>query len=163
MTCGENSSNLITQVSESIIIFYIITVSLAITDTSAWEQMDATFKSWLYYSVVHPLIWDNLEALFRDNTHSRVMELNNELRNITIRESSITNYFNKFSHNIKAKVPGKNLVIYAIKDLSPKLTQMLKKEELLMKRDEARFVHETYSDRTSSLTTLNTQHNPGTH
>lgn len=166
-----------------------------VNDKAEWEEMDAIVKGWIYGTLAQPLlqsiikknttahdVWTNLEKLFRDNKDTRAMELDTELRNITLGDSSINDYFNRITkladmlENIDAKVPDRNLVIYAINGLSskydsvatvirhqkpfPTLSEarsMLSVEEQLMKLNDARGVSATHADHSSSPTALTAQ------
>lgn len=70
------------------------TTSKGPTDVD-WDNLDNLVKSWLYGTmtqslltmIFHPKstaqsIWDDLETLFRDNKHSRAIELDNELHSL---------------------------------------------------------------------------------
>lgn len=104
-----------------------------------WTRMDSIVKSWLYgtlsTSLLHMIfqksasafdIWNNLEKVFRDNKRSKIIQLDRELRNITLGTSSITNYCNKIKtladqlDHMGAKVDEANLVAYTINGLSQK-------------------------------------------
>lgn len=62
----------------------------------------------------------------RGNKDAKAIQLDNELRNITIGDSTLTEHCTRIMtmanllDNIDAAVPEKNLVMYTINDLSPK-------------------------------------------
>ncbi|XP_052627837.1 uncharacterized protein LOC128134298 [Lactuca sativa] len=74
----------------------------------AWVRKDSIVKSWLYATLsIPPLnmifkkqttafeIWENLEKVFRDNKASKIIQLDRELKNISLGNSSIIKYYNK--------------------------------------------------------------------
>ncbi|XP_023771823.1 uncharacterized protein LOC111920481 [Lactuca sativa] len=71
-------------------------------------------------------MWTNLEKIFRDNKSTKVIQLDRELRNITLGNSNITNYCNKIKslvdrlEHMDAKDPETNLVTYMLNGLSSK-------------------------------------------
>ncbi|CAH1429497.1 unnamed protein product, partial [Lactuca virosa] len=71
-------------------------------------------------------IWEDLEALFRSNKDAKALQLDLELRNITLGDSSIESYLTRIKSiadllaNIDAPVPEKNLVMYAVNGISRK-------------------------------------------
>ncbi|XP_023736522.1 uncharacterized protein LOC111884427 [Lactuca sativa] len=104
-----------------------------------WIRLDSIVKSWIYstlsQSLLHMIlkkkntasgVWNDLEKLFRDNKDSKSIQLDNEIRNITIGDSSITDYCTHIKsladllENLDILVPKKNLVAYTINGLSPK-------------------------------------------
>ncbi|XP_023738295.1 uncharacterized protein LOC111886293 [Lactuca sativa] len=104
-----------------------------------WDNLDNLVKSWLYGTMTQLLltmifkpkfsaqsIWDNLEALFQDNKHSRAIELDNELHSLVQGDWSITDYCQKMKSianllvNIEALVIEKTLVTYLLNGLNPK-------------------------------------------
>lgn len=77
-------------------------------------------------------VWLTIERLFRDNKDSRAIQLDTELRNLSMGDLSVTAYFKKIKsiadllENLdpQAKVPDKNLVIYAINGLSSRFNNV---------------------------------------
>lgn len=71
-------------------------------------------------------MWINIENLFRFNKDSRAIQLENQLRNITIGDLSASTYFSKIKtlsdqiENLVSNIPDKNLVMYALNGLSMK-------------------------------------------
>ncbi|XP_023729628.1 uncharacterized protein LOC111877339 [Lactuca sativa] len=74
-------------------------------DDEEWNRINYVVKSWLYATLFESLlqmilkrnatasqIWKNLEDLFRDNKDAKVIQLDNELRNIVMGDSSVTDY-----------------------------------------------------------------------
>lgn len=105
----------------------------------AWVRKDSIVKSWPYATLSIPLlnmifkkqttsfeIWENLEKVFRDNKASKIIQLDRELRNISLGNSSITKYCNKIKsladrlEHMDAKVCETNPVAYMINGLSKK-------------------------------------------
>ncbi|CAH1443142.1 unnamed protein product [Lactuca virosa] len=72
-------------------------------------------------------VWKSIEALFLENKESKAMELDDEIRSITIGDSTIVQYCTRIKSiadilaNIEALVPERNLVIYVINGLSLKV------------------------------------------
>ncbi|XP_023756044.1 uncharacterized protein LOC111904528 [Lactuca sativa] len=104
-----------------------------------WVRKDSIVKSWLYATLSIPLlnmifkkqaiafeIWENLEKVFHDNKASKIIQVDQELRNISLGNASITYYSNKIKslddrlEHMDAKVSEANLVAYVINGLSPK-------------------------------------------
>ena len=90
----------------------------------AWLRMDSIIKSWLYgtlsISFLNMIfkkqattleIWESLEKVFHDNKTSKIIQIDRELRNISIRNSTITKYCNKIKsladrlEHMSSKVP----------------------------------------------------------
>ncbi|XP_023762590.1 uncharacterized protein LOC111911040 [Lactuca sativa] len=105
----------------------------------AWLQMDSIIKSWLYGTLSISLlnmifkkqataleIWESLEKVFHDNKTSKIIQIDRELRNISIRNSTITEYCNKIKslvdrlEHMGSKVPEINLVAYMLNGLTSK-------------------------------------------
>lgn len=104
-----------------------------------WLRTYSIVKSWLYGTLSIPLlnmifkkqatafeVWENLEKVFRDNKASKIIQLDRDLQNISLGNSSITEYCNKIKsivdhlEHINAKVSEANLVAYMINGLSQK-------------------------------------------
>ncbi|GKB91929.1 ribonuclease H-like domain-containing protein [Tanacetum coccineum] len=68
-------------------------------------------------------LWDHLQGLFQDNKDARAINLNNELRSITIGKMSINEYCPKIKSmadrlkNLGSSICEKNLVTYAMNGL----------------------------------------------
>ncbi|CAI9296857.1 unnamed protein product [Lactuca saligna] len=71
-------------------------------------------------------LWKAIKDLFCDNKEANAIELENQLRNITIGESTVMEYYTCIKSisdllaNISSKVPERTLVTYAINGLSSK-------------------------------------------
>ncbi|XP_071728671.1 uncharacterized protein [Rutidosis leptorrhynchoides] len=108
-------------------------------DDKDWKKIDSLIKLWIYGTLSKPLLqyvvkrkyiahqlWEYIENLFRNNKDSREMELENELRNITLGNSSITEYCRRIQtiadllENIDSNVSDKNLVAYMLNGLPEK-------------------------------------------
>ena len=108
-------------------------------DDPEWVTVDNIVKQWIYgtltqtvlQSVLEPdstaaSVWKTIEDLFHENKETKAMELDDELRSLTIGDSSIIDYCNKIESisdlltNIGSPVSERNLVIYAINGLSQK-------------------------------------------
>lgn len=77
------------------------------TDTE-WRKLDSIVKSWLYGTITPSLLqnifqknltarqaWRNLHTLFRVNKTAKAIQLDNELRTISLGNMSITDYCTK--------------------------------------------------------------------
>lgn len=161
-----------------------------------WDKVDAVVKQWIYGTLTQSLlqsilkpdstaadVWKAIQDLFHENKESKAMELDDELRNIVIGDSTIMEYCTRIKSisdllaNIGAPVPERNLVIYALNGLSPKyahivttirhqkpfpsfleMRSMLTLEERSMIKDQTRLVQTSHHDNASSPTVLNTEH-----
>ncbi|KAL7601402.1 hypothetical protein Lser_V15G26960 [Lactuca serriola] len=104
-----------------------------------WQRIDNIVKMWIYGTLSPSLLqlsskrkpntlalWCYLESLFRANKDSKAMQLDTELRNISMGNLFVTEYCTKIQtladllENLDAEVPKKNIVIYIINGLSPK-------------------------------------------
>ncbi|XP_023729287.1 uncharacterized protein LOC111876960 [Lactuca sativa] len=111
-----------------------------------WKKVDSTVKGWIYSTLSQNTlnmilkratyarqVWLTIERLFRDNKDSRAIQLDTELRNLSMGDLSVTAYFTKIKsiadllENLdpQAKVPDKNLVIYAINGLSSRFDNVV--------------------------------------
>lgn len=105
----------------------------------AWSNLDDLVKMWIYGIVTQSLlnmilkpdatahtVWTNLENLFRDKKQTRVIELDHELRTLTLGDLIISNYCERMKviydllSNIGSPVPKPTLVTYLINGLSSK-------------------------------------------
>lgn len=96
-----------------------------------WIKHESIVKSWIYGTITPSLIqnifqrnlialqaWLNLRDLFQVNKEANAMQLDNELRNMTIGTMSIHDYCTKIKKigdllaNIESPIPDKNLVTY---------------------------------------------------
>ncbi|KAI3792415.1 hypothetical protein L2E82_06292 [Cichorium intybus] len=165
-------------------------------DDPEWNKVDAVVKQWIYGTLTQPLlqsilkpdstaadVWKAIQDLFHENKESKAMELDDELRNIVIGDSTIMEYCTRLKSisdllaNIGAPVPERNLVIYALNGLSPKyahivttirhqkpfpsfleMRSMLTLEERSMIKEQSRIVQASHQDNASSPTVLNTEH-----
>nr|GEY46096.1 hypothetical protein [Tanacetum cinerariifolium] len=102
-----------------------------------WEKRDNLVKLWIYGTISKALVkrvlkknlkacdvWKNLKDVFHDNKDTRAMQLDNDVRNLSIGNLSVTQYFTKIKDmvdllaNIKAPISDKSLVTYAVNGLS---------------------------------------------
>ncbi|KAI3503335.1 hypothetical protein L1887_31775 [Cichorium endivia] len=107
-------------------------------DDEEWYKLDSVVKTWLYGTLTQSLlnmilkkdstafsVWKSLEELFRDNKDARAIELDNELRSMTLGDLSIAQYCQKMKSisdllaNIDNPVPEKTLVAHLLNGLSP--------------------------------------------
>ncbi|KAL7598437.1 hypothetical protein Lser_V15G25713 [Lactuca serriola] len=110
-------------------------------DVDEWKKVDVKVKMWVFSTVFHSLlqmvlkeysyarnVYLHMEKLFRDNNKARLMQLDTELRNISIDDISMAVYCYKIQHisnllenlDASSKVQDKHLVIYVINGLSTK-------------------------------------------
>lgn len=165
-------------------------------DDADWLRMNSMVKSWIYATLSQPLLntvlkssstagklWTTLESLFRDNRDAKIIQLDNELRNIVMGDSNITQYYARIQticdvlENIGSTVPEKNIVTYLINGLSQKFApvaimlrhkspfpnfmetrSILLLEEQQMEHASRRYVNESHGDNSSSPTVLNANH-----
>ncbi|GJW49792.1 WRKY family transcription factor [Tanacetum coccineum] len=103
------------------------------------ETNDSLVVMWMYSTIYPKLmemvidvdtsaygIWKRLRDLFHNNKDARVTQLDNEIRNMTIESSSVTNFFqdikSKVDHlaNLDSPVNDSSLVTYAINGIRSK-------------------------------------------
>lgn len=163
-------------------------------DDTEWIRVDSIVKSWLYSTLAQPLlhmilkkkaiahsIWVDLEKLFRDNKENKALQLESELRNITMGDSLVTDYCTRIKtiadllENLDAPVPKRNLVSYTLSGLTKKFQyiattirhqrsvpsfmdtrSMLLMEEHQMLQDDQKIDAMPHSDHSSSPTLLAT-------
>lgn len=108
-------------------------------EIATWKHNDSIVKSWLYDTLSLPLlhlifkkqtltdeVWETIVKVFRDNKNNKVIQVDNELQNITIGDSFMVDYCNHVQdlayllENMDAKVPKLNLVSYMLNGLSTK-------------------------------------------
>lgn len=108
-----------------------------------WEKRDNLVKLWLYGTISKALvkrvlkkglkacdIWKSLKDVFHDNKDTRAMQLDNELRNLSIGNLTVTQYFTKIKDmadllaNMEAPVSDKSLVTYAVNGLGNKFAHV---------------------------------------
>ncbi|KAL4555611.1 hypothetical protein LXL04_038235 [Taraxacum kok-saghyz] len=165
-------------------------------DDPEWETIDNIVKQWIYGTLSQTVlqailkpdstaasVWQTIEQLFHENKDAKAMELDDELRNLSIGDLGIIEYCNKVKSiydlltNIGSPVSQRNLVIYTINGLSPKyahiattirhkdpfptfleMRSMLSLEERTMLKDQTRMLHPSHQDSSSYPTVLNTEH-----
>ncbi|GJW86461.1 hybrid signal transduction histidine kinase M [Tanacetum coccineum] len=108
-----------------------------------WEKRDNLVKLWIYRTISKDLVkrvlkknlkacdvWKNLKDVFHDNKDVRAMQLDNDFRNLSIGNLSITQYFTKIKDmadllaNIEAPVSDKSPVTYAVNGLGNKFAHV---------------------------------------
>ncbi|KAI3500458.1 hypothetical protein L1887_36279 [Cichorium endivia] len=104
-----------------------------------WQELDSVVKLQIFGSISQKLItsaysvkatarkvWLNLHSLFYENVDSTAMQLENELRNITLGDSSIHDYCEKVKkiadllEGLGEKVKDRNVVLHALNGLPSK-------------------------------------------
>jgi hypothetical protein len=92
-------------------------------------------------------VWKKLRDLFHDNKASRIIQLDNEIRNMVIGNMSVTDYFQDIKSkadrlaNLGAKVPDSSLVTYTINGLRakfPEIARFIRHKEPLHSFDQVR-------------------------
>lgn len=97
-----------------------------------WKKVDAAIRTWIYMTLSQNLanavaktntmarqLWLNIEKLFRDNKDSRIMQLDSEIRTISMGDLSVQAYCTKIQNiadllenlNASSKISDKHLVI----------------------------------------------------
>ncbi|KAL4570763.1 hypothetical protein LXL04_026425 [Taraxacum kok-saghyz] len=174
---------------------HLQSIVAAPADMKEWNRLDSIVKFWIYSTISQSLlhmilkkkstaydVWYRLEDLFRENEDSRVMQLENELRNITMGDSSVTDYCTRIKtiadmlDNLEAPVPEHNLLAYKLAGLTKKFhyiattikyqkhlpslweaRAILTMEEQSMIREQQKHVAPSHSDNSSSHTVLATE------
>lgn len=85
--------------------------AIPITKTPTWQRNDSIVKSLIYATLSLPLlhlifkkktpaceVWVTIENALRDNKNNKVMQLDNELRNISVGDSSMVDYCNRVKY-----------------------------------------------------------------
>ncbi|CAA7028136.1 unnamed protein product [Microthlaspi erraticum] len=109
-----------------------------------WQQLDNTVKMWIYGTISESLLnsvlkaqcsarelWQTLENLFRDNKEARAIQLENELRNLTIGDLPVHDYCQKLKKisdtlaNVDSPVTERVLVIHLLNGLSSKFDNII--------------------------------------
>lgn len=104
-----------------------------------WLKVDAVVTMWMYTTMTQELIhdvldddacarviWLNIEKSFRDNKDARALQIDSELRSISMGDLTVQSYCAKIKHladllerlDKNSKIPDKYLVIYTINGLS---------------------------------------------
>ncbi|GKC66278.1 hypothetical protein Tco_1098876 [Tanacetum coccineum] len=112
----------------------------------------ATISSKLVDMVLNPSataknIWDHLQKVFHDNKHARVIQLDNEIRNMQIGDLSITDYFQAIKSkvdrlaNLGSTISDTSLITYDINGLGakyPEVARIIRHRETLPDFDTTR-------------------------
>ena len=114
--------------------------SVATPETEkTWKERDGLVKMWIYGTITDSLVetiltpkstardlWLALENLFRDNKENRALQLENELRTITIGDTMVQEYCRKLKSlsdllaNIESPVTDRQLVMHCLNGLNDK-------------------------------------------
>ncbi|XP_010474871.2 PREDICTED: uncharacterized protein LOC104754388 [Camelina sativa] len=105
----------------------------------AWKERDGLVKMWIYGTIADSLtetilkpkstardLWLSLEGNFRDNKENRALQLENELRTITIGDLSVQEYCRKIKSlsdlltNVDSPVSDRQLVMHCLNGLNEK-------------------------------------------
>ncbi|EOA14899.1 hypothetical protein CARUB_v10028228mg, partial [Capsella rubella] len=109
------------------------------TTEKIWKERDGLVKMWIYGTITDSLVetilkpkatardlWTALENQFRDNKENRALQLENELRTITIGDLSVHEYCRKLKSlsdlltNVDAPVSDRALVMHCLNGLNDK-------------------------------------------
>ncbi|XP_023737572.1 uncharacterized protein LOC111885556 [Lactuca sativa] len=120
------------------VIFSQVIPNPLLTKDEEWFTLDSVVKTWLYGTLTQSLlnmiltknstshtVWLSLENLFRDNKDARAIELDSELRSMTLGDLSIAQYCQRMKSisdllvNIDNPIPEKTLVAHLLNGLSP--------------------------------------------
>ncbi|XP_071718192.1 uncharacterized protein [Rutidosis leptorrhynchoides] len=121
--------------------------------SATWRKADAVVQMWIYSTISESLLerllnsdstnaflaWLFLKKNFQDNKRSKTLELTAELRNITIVDQTVEEYFRSIDKiatqlkNLGSTVSEPDLVTYAVNDFKT-VRSMLKLEELQLNR-----------------------------
>nr|XP_043637875.1 uncharacterized protein LOC122608866 [Erigeron canadensis] len=101
-----------------------------------WTKLDYIVQNWIYNTITSDVLanvharkataratWLAIETLFRTNKEAKSLQLDNDLRNITLGNMSINDYCTKIKtmadllKNIGTPVPNNNLVAYTLNRL----------------------------------------------
>ena len=104
-----------------------------------WKERDGLVKMWIYGTITDSLVetiltpkstardlWNTLENLFRDNKENRALQLENELRTITIGDLSVQEYCRKRKSlsdllaNVDSPVTDRQLFMHCLNGLNDK-------------------------------------------
>ncbi|PWA91367.1 hypothetical protein CTI12_AA090730 [Artemisia annua] len=124
------------------------------------DTNDSLVIMWLYSTISPKLVdmviddstkahevWKKLRDLFHDNKASRIIQLDNEIRNMVIGNLSVTDYFQDIKSkadrlaNLGSKVPDSSLVTYTINGLRakyPEIVRIIRHKEPLPTFDQVR-------------------------
>ncbi|PWA82026.1 hypothetical protein CTI12_AA181860 [Artemisia annua] len=124
------------------------------------ETNDSLVVMWMYSTISPKLVdmviddttnahevWAKLQALFHDNKASRVIQLDNEIRNMAIGSLSVNDYFQEIKskadrlENLGSPVSDSSLVTYAINGLRakfPEIAHIIRHREKLPTFDQVR-------------------------
>ncbi|XP_010413458.1 PREDICTED: uncharacterized protein LOC104699794 [Camelina sativa] len=114
------------------------------TTETAWKERDGLVKMWIYGTISESILgtvlkakysardlWLTIEALFRDNKEARALQLENELRTITIGDQSVHEYCKKLKNlsdllaNIDSPVTDRGLVLHLLNGLTDKFDSII--------------------------------------
>ncbi|PWA51548.1 hypothetical protein CTI12_AA443210 [Artemisia annua] len=124
------------------------------------ETNDSLVVMWMYSTISPKLVdmviddttlahevWDRLKDLFHNNKDARIIQLDNEIRNMAIGSMSVTDYFQEVKSkadrlaNLGSKVGDSSLVTYTINGLRarfPELVRIIRHKEPLPTFDQVR-------------------------
>ncbi|XP_071704935.1 uncharacterized protein [Rutidosis leptorrhynchoides] len=108
--------------------------------SATWRKADVVVQTWIYSTISESLLerllnsessnafqaWSFLQKIFQDNKRSKTVELTAELRNITIGDQTIEEYFRSIDKiatqlkNLGSTVNDADLVTYTINGLNNK-------------------------------------------
>ncbi|XP_019099686.1 PREDICTED: uncharacterized protein LOC109132508 [Camelina sativa] len=114
------------------------------TDPASWKEHDGLVKMWIYGTISESILdtvlktkctardlWLSIENLFRDNKEARALQLDNELRNLSVGDLSIHEYCKKLKTlsdllaNVDSPVPERILVMHMLNGLNDKFDSII--------------------------------------
>ncbi|XP_010424379.1 PREDICTED: uncharacterized protein LOC104709468 [Camelina sativa] len=110
----------------------------------SWRESDGLVKMWIYGTISSSLLdtvlktrcsarelWLIIENLFRDNKEARAIQLDNDLRSLTIGDLTVHDYCQKLKTlsdllaNVNSPVSDRVVVTYMLNGLSPKFDNII--------------------------------------
>ncbi|XP_010463138.1 PREDICTED: uncharacterized protein LOC104743790 [Camelina sativa] len=114
------------------------------SDRVSWTEHDGLVKMWIYGTIFESILdtvlktkciardlWLAIENLFRDNKEARALQLDNELRNLSVGDLTIHEYCKKLKSlsdllaNVDSPVSKKNLVMHMLNGLTNKFDSII--------------------------------------
>ncbi|PWA66847.1 hypothetical protein CTI12_AA324060 [Artemisia annua] len=150
-----------------------------------YETHDSLVVMWMFSTISPKLadmvnddtskayeVWDRLQALFHDNKASRVIQLDNEIRNMAIGNLSVNDFFQEIKSkadrlaNLDSPVSDSSLVTYAINGVRgkfPEVARIIRHREKLPTFDQVRsmvLLEETDMSQPALTSSNNTSSSP---
>lgn len=113
-------------------------------DDRPWKERDGLVKMWIYGTISPSLLdtvlktrctarelWVTIENLFRDNKEARAIQLENDLRSLTIGDLSVHDYCQKLKTlsdnlaNVDSPISQRALIMHMLNGLSEKYDNII--------------------------------------